>query len=496
MLVSGRRAGSALLLAALVAIPAVAGAQQAACSIDEGQPAELARATLALTMAGGPRANKALSDAVKSVGEQGARIANQPGRNLMLAKLLLAWHQQPGITPAVTRGDIGYTTDKNAPIDLLAAADSAFTAVERSNPECAAEIAQFRQSEAWRGLLQEAIAAHGRGQLDSAAKLAQRSMVIDRNTPYPHQLLADIAQQRKDTSAALTHWRQVIRVAGADTLYDEPRQMAHLNIGDLLAGRAQAATGADSVTLAREAAQSYREYLKVASPETDASAARFRLAGMLSMAGDTAGIPSVYAPLIAEPGRFNDMHLVQAGVIAVRAGRNADAAKLFAAALERNPYDRDALTNLAASHYGEGEFAKMPALVDRLVALDPNNPDALTLYVYAYSGLSKAEKNQARRKALNDSVVAYSERADKMPAVLHVTQFARGSTRASLNGTIENRTDAPKSYRVSFEFLDKTGAVVATQEAVVEAVAPKASKPFTVMVPHGGIVAFRYKPLA
>ena len=85
---------------------------------------------------------------------------------------------------------------------------------------------------------------------------------------------------------------------------------------------------------------------------------------------------------------------------------------------------------------------------------------------------------------------------EKMPVVLRVTQFARGSARAVLNGEIENRGTAPKSFNLSLEFLDREGKVVATQEVPVEGVAPQSSKPFTVTVPQGGIVAFRYKPLA
>lgn len=497
MLPSGRRAMTALLIAPLFAVPATAAAQASACTIDEGRPTELARATLALTMAGTGSGAKQLRDAVKAVGEQGAKIDNQPGRNMVLGKLMLAWHQQPGITEAVTRGDIGYTSDKTARIDLLAAADTAFTAALASNPGCAAEIAGVRQGDAWRGLLQRAITAHGNKQLDSTEVLARRSMVIDRATPYPYQLLADVAQQRHDTADALIHWREVLTAAGTDTLYDEPRRQAHLNMADLIAGRAHAATGAEQATLAREAAANYRAYL-VAAPASDASLVaqvRSQLADVLMVTGDTAQVAGVYADLLANPGNFSDMHLVQGGVIAVKANRSADAVRLFAAALERNPFDRDALTNLAASYYGTGEFVKMRPIIDRLVALDPNNPDALTLYVYAYSGLAKAEKSGPTRKSYTDSLVAYDDRVKKMPTVLHVTQFARGSSRAVLNGTIENRGTAAKSYTVSFEFLGQDGAVIATQQATVDAVAPQSSKAFTVTVPHGGIVAFRYAPL-
>ena len=492
----GRRGAPALLIATFLALPASAAAQ-GACSIDEGRPAELARATLALTMAGNEKASKQLREAVKAVGEQGAKIDNTAGRNLVLGKLMLAWYSQPGITPAVTRGDIGYTSNKTAPIDLLAAADSALRLVEQSNPECAAEIAEIRRGDAWRGALQAAITAHGAGQLDSAEILTKRSMIIDRGTPYPYQLLADIAQQRRDTNTAITHWRQVLVSSGTDTIYNEPRRQAQYNLGSLIAGRAEAATGAEQVKLAKESAEFLRAYMSSASPDPDDANARNRLANVLSLAGDTASIPTVYADLLANPAKYNDMHLVQAGVIAVKANKSADAAKLFAAALERNPYDRDALTNLAASYYGAGEFTKMPPIIQRLVALDPNNPDALTLYVYAYSGLAKAEKSgTAKRKALTDSLVAYNDRVEKMPVVFRVTQFARGSSRAVLNGEIENRGTAPKSFNLTLEFLDKEGNVVATQEVPVEGVAPQASKPFTVTVPQGGIVAFRYKPLA
>ena len=53
------------------------------------------------------------------------------------------------------------------------------------------------------------------------------------------------------------------------------------------------------------------------------------------------------------------------------------------------------------------------------------------------------------------------------------------ASKATLAGTIENRSDAAKSYNLRFEFLDKSGNVVGTKEVAV------ASRQLATMVDAG-----------
>jgi Flp pilus assembly protein TadD len=79
---------------------------------------------------------------------------------------------------------------------------------------------------------------------------------------------------------------------------------------------------------------------------------------MYTAAGDSASIPSIYAPILANPSKYGELTLVHAGVVATRNGRQADATKLFDAALAQNPYSRDAVNNLAATYIQNNEFSK------------------------------------------------------------------------------------------------------------------------------------------
>jgi hypothetical protein len=73
--------------------------------------------------------------------------------------------------------------------------------------------------------------------------------------------------------------------------------------------------------------------------------------------------------------------------------------------------------------------------------------------------------------------------------------MTRGAT-ASVDGMVQNLdTKATKTYQLKFEFLDKDGKVVATQETSVGPVAPGTSKSFKIEVDKPGVAWFRYAPV-
>jgi tetratricopeptide (TPR) repeat protein len=174
------------------------------------------------------------------------------------------------------------------------------------------------------------------------------------------------------------------------------------------------------------------------------------------------------------------------------AGRAADAAKLFEAALAANPYQRDALQNLAASYYGMQQFQSMFPIVQRLVAIDPDNPDAWLLFAYGYQGLAKATKDPKLKKQYTDSLIKYNTKSTELPLKVSFTHFLRDADKVTLNGTIENRSSSPKTYELKVDFLDKGGQVLTTQTTSVGPVAPKEATKFSVNAAKPGIVGFRY----
>ena len=176
---------------------------------------------------------------------------------------------------------------------------------------------------------------------------------------------------------------------------------------------------------------------------------------MYMAAGDSASVPTIYAPILANPSKYGELTLVHAGVVATRNGRQADASKLFDAALAQNPYSRDAVNNLAATYIQNNEYSKAFPLIDKLVAMDPNNPDNPLLYAFAYQGMYKGTKDKKLQKIYTDSLVYFNNKSENAPVKFTVTEFTRRSDGTTIAGTIENRTTSSKTYNLSIDLLDE-----------------------------------------
>ena len=489
---------SLLALALTVAGSTAAAAQE--CEIDEGRPSEVARALVSVTTASSAQRPdqkvRGLQQAVKQLTDNAARIeqANAAGRNFVLGKAYVLWMQQPDIGHKATRGQLGFSSSQQDTVDLLLAADSAFDAVTRLMPQCATMLEDWRQQQPWVELVNGAIQMINANQLDSAETLVRRSMILSEVNPYGPNLLATIAQAKGDFKTAIEMRRKTIELAQGDTTYDELRYESMYNLGALLGREAEEATDAAQKTaMAREAATLFQQFVAAQPNSPQAVSARAGVANMMMMAGDTSAVTTMYADQIANPRNYSDMQLVQAGVVAARAEKAADAAKLFEAALTVNQYNRDALYNLAASYWALNEFDKMFPLLTRLLQLDPSNPDNLRLVAYGYQGKQKAVTDAAQRRVLTDSIVKYVEQAEGLAQNVVVDDFSRGTTESSLGGRILNKGTTAKSFRLTVEFLNAQGQVVGTQEANVGPVNANAAGTFNLQVQQPNVVGWRYR---
>lgn len=174
----------------------------------------------------------------------------------------------------------------------------------------------------------------------------------------------------------------------------------------------------------------------------------------------------------------------------------------------------------------------------QLIEVDPSNPDDYQLLAIAYASLQKsysakskeyeakaralgqranASKSSAVQKAaldsavkLNplikayqdstksavDSAIKYQTAMTALPAKVVFTEFTPTDAKTTLAGSVANQTDAAKSFTLKIEFIDKAGAVVATQNVAVGPVQPHQSTSFTTSATGAGIVAFRYGPIS
>lgn len=496
-LVNRSTAGAAILALSFAAAQSLNAQNAATCDPTANTRGDIAKAQFSMSRAIGAaeRGNptKDLQEVLRLV-ESGTD--NPTARAYLRGEAYVLLLMQPNVTPITTRGALGLTTNPTATIDLFAAADSAFTIVEQASPECVTLVTQWRQQKPWLNTLNASINALNAGQLDSAEIYAKRALTLDRRAPYAYSVLGSIAQSRKNSAAAAEYWKQTLAAAGTDSVYADVRVKTMYELAAAASDRMEAASGAAKRAAAREAIKPWQEYVAVANNDLLLADAIDNLSRVYIEAGDSASIPTVYASLLANPSKFGEIALIHAGVVATRNGRHADAAKLFDAALAQNPYSRDALNNLAATYIQTGEFSKSFPLINRLVALDPSNPDNPLLYAFAYQGLYKGTKDKKLQKIYTDSLVYFNAQSENAPVKLSVSEFSRRPTETIFAGSVQNLGKAAKTYTVTVEFLDKSGNVIATETATVGPVAAKSSQTFRITSATSGVFGYRYKPLS
>jgi tetratricopeptide (TPR) repeat protein len=490
---------AAFALGAIAAMPVAAqnpATAEATCDPTANTKGDIARAQFAMTRAvnavqkGDP--TKDVQDVLRLVNNGND---NPTARNYLRGEAYILYLMQPNTPSVVPRSALGFKDNPTGTIDLFLAADSAFTIVEQASPACIPVTTQWRQQKPWLNALNAAISALSAAQLDSAEMFAKRSLILDRHAPYAYSVLGSIAQNRKNSAAATEYWKQALAAAGTDTAYADIRTKTMYAIASAASDRADAATGTAKRAAAREAIKPWQDYIASADNDLLLADGIDNIARLYVDAGDTASIPAIYAPMLATPAKYGEIALVHAGAVATRNGHYADAVKLFDAALAQNPYSRDALNNLAATYIQNNQFPKAFPMIDRLVVLDPSNPDNPLLYAFAYQGMYKGTKDKKLQKIYTDSLVYFNDKSENAIVKIGVSEFTRRPNETLLAGTIENRGKTPKTYTLIVEFLDKSGNVVSTETATVGPVAPKANQTFKIRSEKGGAYGYRYKPL-
>lgn len=493
---------AALLATATTALASAALQAQGRCEWSEGRPFQLASARTYLNTAAGSGKEdekpKHLRNAVKVLTENADRIGNPIGRDALLGKVLLEWTRQPVLgwrgdsvgRFVANRGELGYTTDPQGNLNVILAIDSAFTRVETAMPQCADSLARFRR-QLWAPMINRAAALINANQLDSAAAVAEGSLVIYRRTPHAYQMLWQVAQRKNDNATMMRYLRQTVEASGDDTSFRTLKSAAMLNIAVLTANAALDMEGAARQAKYAEAATMFRQYLAVDPSNATAQAG---LAQALAASGDTAAVAGIYRDMLSNPSRYSYLQLASSGYAAAQSNNTAEAIQLYEASLAQNAYFRDLLQNLAAAYLRQRDFAKMLPIAQRLVEVDPNNPAAWRTLAAAYQGRVR-EASAAQRKALEDSVLAYIRRGDSLPVTVMVEDFSHSGSRHTIEGMVQNRGTQPGTYSLRFSFLDAKGAVAASQVVEVGPVPAKGQMPFKAEISQAGVVAFRYEPL-
>jgi tetratricopeptide (TPR) repeat protein len=506
-----RSASLAISLLVAAAVPALAQGAAALC-VDYGKPGQVKDANKAVETSeviGKPEdKRKAFIRAVTLLTKEPEKVrVNQNAANLVLGRALIDIAQLPDMPVKVRRGDIGFTQDPDATIDLLATADSLLDAVETAIPACKAETEGWRRGP-YSTLVNDAVNLYNAQQIDSADVIVRRSLMIYDNYPvayFGYNILGNIQQSKDDMPGAIESFKKVAELMKGDTAVLNDRKTTVILVSQLMIDQGEKMDSAQRAAKMNEVVAYLQEYLKEFPGDVKAQSA---IATAQLKSGDISAARRLFDEMLANPEKYTDLNLLEAGVGAARASQNAMAAQLFEAGLKKNPYSRDGLFNLATvySDSSVGKISEMPAILKRLNDVDPENPDNAQLGALYWQARAKSLRAAAEGKdlpdpaaaafkAANDSLLLYYEKFQNAKTKVTFNLFSHDEGRHVLAGSVENRGEEEKSYTIKFEFLDVEGKVLDTREVAVESVRGKSAKSFRVeLTDKPGVAAFRYAP--
>ncbi len=502
--------------ALLIATAASLGAQQAATppACDATQPTSPGALKASLSLQGALKtqktdpagAAKSLTATVKAL--DNSDKGDEAGRAYVLGSALALWMNQPGIGLTPKRSAVGFSSNPEATIDLPSAIDSLFKIVEAKQPGCAYYTAFWRGGQqAYLDLVNGSINALNADKLDSAQYYATQANKLYSASPYGTMVLGNIASKKNNNEEALKYWQLAAAAAASDTSYRDVERQVLGNIANVYLAQARDAKTPRTaqVEAAKKAAETYNKLLAI--PGAKGATTRQNLQAALLIAGDTVAATKSYSELLANPSAYDYQDLLNAAVTASRANKTADAAKLFEGVLVVNPYNRDALFNLAVTYLSLEQNEKVPPIVTRLVAVDPGNPENYLLAARAYVEIGKTRKGTAAA-AVNDTTMMWFNKGSALPVEVTFSEMTPGEKSLEIAGHVLDRRDKaasaaagaaaakpalpPKAVTLKFEALDKSGAVLGSQSVTTDALQPGKSAPFRVSIPAPNALAYRY----
>lgn len=432
-------------------------------------------------------------------------------------------------------------------------ADSAFAKVVAMLPECAEEVGRYVE-ELVPEVRAAALEAWQEGAIDSATGLLRLATSLSPNSPEAPFYLARVFAEQQQFDSAGKYIDMGIERAAGDPQYEQRQRQALLDlvraqeaiafespaVERLLTSRArrdsverqldtdmgllqklidewsgknlrpetQAAVQRDSTALAERVAAgqqaqaqtntavvrdsteaadafhgafaAYDRYLSVYPSDTEVMLRLYRRHSML-------GNRAAMADLTDRLARAEELDLsdaVQAANSAFRDGNPAEAIALLGVADERNPYMQSTLSVLARAFYDLQDRERLTTVVQRLLEIDPLNPQTVRLMAAAWDLAGEP-----------DSVTKYVELATSgLGLGVTVTQFVPGTTSATVNGTIQNLSDAASApATLIFDFLDVSGATLATTTVEVPSLDPRQRHAFSAREDVSDAVAWRYR---
>jgi tetratricopeptide (TPR) repeat protein len=357
-----------------------------------------------------------------------------------------------------------------------AGADTAFARAGQLAPECAEDIAYHRES-MWVPIVNRGIDSLRSGNFEAAKQIFTDAARLWRGDPIAAYYLGRIYGNEGEADSAIAYFKDVLEMGSSDTARAEQIKDAHYNIGllySMLAQRDGAARLWDSSTTW------LRSYLDESPEDSEAVMA---LARAYEQSGDSVRALAMYDTVLAKAADMDAASLFEIGTKFFRAQNFQAAARAYAAGLEKNPYSRDALFNLANTYLVLEDAPKMLDAARRLDQLDARNAETGRL-------ISAAHQLAGR----GDSTLAWLQRTRAMQWEVLV-EFSEPLQNAyGVSGRIRNSSNRPVEVpAVTFEFLDREGNVVATDSIPSQSVPANEEAGFELTATEEGIVGWRYR---
>jgi tetratricopeptide (TPR) repeat protein len=369
-------------------------------------------------------------------------------------------------------------------------ADSALTRAEKLAPACAKEIDGYRRN-AWVALIKGGTGFEEQKNPDSALVMYRQAGVMYRKSPIAYYQAAAVFNEKGATDSAAHYYGLAVAASGnvTDTTERNIRDRSAFNRGALLLNSQKYA----------EAAAAFEQYLKWVPKDLEAKRG---LAGAYRGQGQVAKAQALEQEIVAAGGTAapggapgagagaGTGDLMGIGVNLYNEKKYAEAAEAFAKVAQAEPYNRDALFNLANTYLALKDGPKLLATAQRLSAIEPMNENSLKLVGEGYK--------QAKQV---DEAVKVAEKVLALPVDVQVTDFTPGASSATLTGTATGReAQTPTGKRIPpapvtlvVEFLDAKGAVVGSQDVALPALAAGKSQEIKATAQGAGIAAWRYK---
>lgn len=224
----------------------------------------------------------------------------------------------------------------------------------------------------------------------------------------------------------------------------------------------------------------YREVIIAYPGNADAATT---LASIYAQVGRKAEAATVFDGLLAHGADLSPTELYDLGQRLVQAKLLVLGTRAYSLALERNPYQRNVLAELASTYVANKDTGNALATARRLVALDPLNKAALRVAAQAWE-----------LRGQRDSALKYGSLSDTLTVDISIASLVADRGGVTVTGVASNLgSAASRPFAITVELLDAQGAVQASQAIEIPALPSGGTQQFEAKGSGPGIVGWRYR---